>query len=586
MALTSTLFTGLSGLDVNQTRLNVVGNNIANVNTVAFKGSRAVFKPQFYVTDGAGTPPDAAFGGVNPSQRGLGAVVASIEKDWTPGSLEPTGKTTDMGIDGEGFFVVQGKSQMFTRDGSFKLNSDNNLVTSAGDYVQGFGVDVDNNIVPGQLGRLEVPVGGLTKAKATENVNLLGNLKADGPVAAGASILNSPPVTSRAGAGGAGTAPTATTPLADLALASDPATALFAGTETMSLNAKKGGRSVQTGTFATAGMTVADLQNYMRSGLGIDASAPVVAGTPAAGASLVALAGDPAGSTRLTFTGNTGTENALAMTGGGLSTQVGTAPISFADGSDGTFTSDPTGESVHTSFIVYDSLGTALNVSVTAVLESKSDAGNTWRLYAASGDDTDAIAAPGATNAGAVLGSGTLTFDKDGKLTASTGTTITIDRAATGAGSPVTFKLGLESVSQLSDTTGVSDLKASDQDGREIGSLSGYSIGANGIITGTFTNGLTQTLGQVAMATFRNPMGLEDKGGNMFLTGANSGVPIIGAPMTLGAGAIRSGTLELSNVDLSEEFINMIISSTGFSASSRVITTSDQLIQELLNAAR
>src|SRR3954463_6279684 len=110
MALTSTLFTGLSGLDVNQTRLNVVGNNIANVNTVAFKGSRAVFKPQFYVTDGGGTPPDAAFGGVNPSQRGLGAVVASIEKDWTPGSLEPTGKTEDMGIDGEGFFVVQGKS--------------------------------------------------------------------------------------------------------------------------------------------------------------------------------------------------------------------------------------------------------------------------------------------------------------------------------------------------------------------------------------------------------------------------------------------------------------------------------------------
>src|SRR3954464_8500339 len=112
MALTSTLFTGLSGLDVNQARLNVVGNNIANVNTVAFKSSRTLVKPQFYVTDAAGAPPSADFGGENPSQRGLGAVVASIQKNFTPGPIEPTGKPTDMAIDGDGFFIVQGKEQM------------------------------------------------------------------------------------------------------------------------------------------------------------------------------------------------------------------------------------------------------------------------------------------------------------------------------------------------------------------------------------------------------------------------------------------------------------------------------------------
>src|SRR5580765_8341520 len=108
MALTSTLFTGLSGLDVNQVRLNVVGNNIANVNTVAFKASRALFKPQFYVSDSGGSPPSADFGGANPSQRGLGAAVAAIEKNFDPGSIEPTGKNTDMAIDGPGFFIVQG----------------------------------------------------------------------------------------------------------------------------------------------------------------------------------------------------------------------------------------------------------------------------------------------------------------------------------------------------------------------------------------------------------------------------------------------------------------------------------------------
>src|SRR5215467_9162493 len=115
MALTSTLYTGLSGLDVNQTRLNVVGNNIANANTVAFKSSRALFKPQFYATDAGGTPPSAEFGGTNPSQRGLGAQVATIEKDFSPGSIEPTGKPTDLAIDGTGFFVVKGENQTYTR---------------------------------------------------------------------------------------------------------------------------------------------------------------------------------------------------------------------------------------------------------------------------------------------------------------------------------------------------------------------------------------------------------------------------------------------------------------------------------------
>src|SRR5437764_13769836 len=107
MALTSTLFTGLSGLAVNQTKLNVIGNNIANVNTVAFKASRALFKPQFYVTDQPGSPATSDFGGENPSQRGLGAVVSSIEKDFSNCAIEPKGRSTVFAIDSDGFFVVQ-----------------------------------------------------------------------------------------------------------------------------------------------------------------------------------------------------------------------------------------------------------------------------------------------------------------------------------------------------------------------------------------------------------------------------------------------------------------------------------------------
>src|SRR4051812_29185969 len=195
MALTSTLYTGLSGLDVNQTKLNVVGNNIANANTIAFKSSRTLAKPQFYVTDGGGSPATADFGGQNPSQRGLGAVVASIEKNFEQGSIDPTGRDTDMAIDGDGFFVVQGESQKFTRDGSFTINERNELVTTGGERVQGFGADANGNILTGKLNDVSIPLGSHTDAKATKSAKLEGNLNADGVVASGASILNSQSLT-------------------------------------------------------------------------------------------------------------------------------------------------------------------------------------------------------------------------------------------------------------------------------------------------------------------------------------------------------------------------------------------------------
>src|SRR5580700_2014639 len=120
MALTSALYSGLSGLDVSQETLNVVGNNIANSDTTAFKSSRVLFKPQFYVTDDAGSAPTDQFGGTNPEQEGLGATVSSIDKNWSPGQITPTGQDTDMAINGTGFFVVQNTAgQEFTRDGSF-----------------------------------------------------------------------------------------------------------------------------------------------------------------------------------------------------------------------------------------------------------------------------------------------------------------------------------------------------------------------------------------------------------------------------------------------------------------------------------
>ena len=124
------------------------------------------------------------------------------------------------------------------------------------------------------------------------------------------------------------------------------------------------------------------------------------------------------------------------------------------------------------------------------------------------------------------------------------------------------------------------------QDGFQAGTLQDFSIGADGVIVGAFTNGLTRNLGQVVIATFRNYEGLVAITDNLYTTGANSGSAMIKKPAELGAGTISAAALELSNVDLSREFINLIVSSTGFSASSRVIQTSDRLLNELMMLTR
>jgi flagellar hook protein FlgE len=183
-----------------------------------------------------------------------------------------------------------------------------------------------------------------------------------------------------------------------------------------------------------------------------------------------------------------------------------------------------------------------------------------------------------------MLGNGTLTFDSTGKLLSTTGTTLSINRTGTGAQTPLAVTLDFSQLTGL--TSQQSQMVMTKQDGSPIGTLNNFSVGADGKVVGEFSNGLTKTLGQIAMATFNNPEGLVDQGGNLYQTGAASGLPVISAPQQLGSGSIRSGALEQSNVDLSKEFTNLIIASTGFTASSRVISTSNQLLTELLNTAR
>ncbi|MEX0741479.1 MAG: flagellar hook-basal body complex protein, partial [Phycisphaeraceae bacterium] len=236
------------------------------------------------------------------------------------------------------------------------------------------------------------------------------------------------------------------------------------------------------------------------------------------------------------------------------------------------------GESVRTSFEAYDSLGTPLSIDVTMVLESRSSTGTSWTYYAESGDNE---------NAGRFLGSGNIDFNTFGELSTLTPPTIGISRAGTGAVDPMAVTLDFISQSNFTSLSSQSsEFNAVSQDGTPVGVLDSFNVEQTGVITGSFTNGLTRSLGQVAVATFANAEGLVDGGGNTFQAGANSGLAVNVAPLSSGAGRVISGALEQSNVDLSKEFVDLITTSTGYSASSRVITTSDQLIQQLLAMAR
>lgn len=561
-ALNSTLFTGLSGLVVSQSELNVVGNNIANANTTAFKSSRVLFTPQFYVTDSPGSPSTGSFGGSNPSQVGLGAQIAAVQQNFSQGELQSTGVPSDLGIDGNGFFIIKNASneQLYTRDGAFTINNQNQLVDTSGDFVQGFGVNSQFQIVPGKLAPITIPLGQETIAQATQNASLTGVLNAGGVLSTGASELTTQALQDSSAS--SVTSASLLTNLQDFGTTTN----LFNTGDTLTLTPTQDGKALPTQTFVVgATSTVADLQNFFSDSLAIDPAPPTGTPGPTPGASIANATG---GGQQLVFTGNVGTANAIAISAGALKDSAGSAPLTFTD------QGGATGESTQTTITAYDSLGNPITLNVNTALVSQGTTGTTWDFTVNSPDNV------GVTP---FLSSGTLTFNNSGQLSASTNTTVTISRAGTGATASQQITLNFGGAQALS-TGQPSSLVSESQDGFPIGTLDSYAIGTDGIITGSFSNGLSQTIGQVALANFNNPAGLVNQGNNQYAAGADSGAAIVTTAGNEGTGIINAGQLEQSNVDLSQEFINLIIASTGYSASSRVISTSDQLLTQLLNS--
>ncbi len=568
MGLTSALFTGLSGLNSSQFRLDIIGDNIANINTNGFKSSRTLFQTQFARTLSSGTKPAGNQGGTNPVQIGLGSTIGAIQRSFLPGSIETTGVPSDLAIEGDGFFVLRTpeNENVFSRDGAFSLSADNRLISSDGFFVQGFGINDTFQLIPGAVTDITIPVGTLTTAQATSSAQLDGTLNSSATqvVATQGTILRSE-ILYDATSGVALTNVTGPgTLLTNVRNTAGPGAAILSTGDVITINGiKRGGRDIPAESFTvgTTGTTIGDFLSWFDTVSGIDTTAGV-AGNPGTG---VTADG------RLELRGNAGTENALSIQPGSLISNGATQiPFSFTE------SQAANGESTHTSFVVFDSLGTPMTVDLTMVLEARTTANATWRFYANSVDDSDLDF---------TIGTGTLQFDGNGQFISSPQNGVVINRVNTGAIDPQAISFDFSNLNGLS-TTGGSAVVMSFQNGFSTGTLLDFNIGQDGVISGTFSNGLNKTIGQVGMATFANPAGLLARSNNVYFVGPNSGEARITAPLTLGAGKISSGSLELSNVDLSREFINLITSSTAFSAASRVVSTSDQMLQELLLVAR
>jgi flagellar hook protein FlgE len=411
------MFAAISGLRSHQIMMDVIGNNIANVNTVGYKAGRVNFEDILSQTLHGATAPQNGLGSIDPAQIGLGMTVAGIDVLQTQGNLQSTGKTTDMAIQGDGFFILSdGGSEFFTRDGAFDIGLDGSLSNPAsGMRVQGWEADTSGKIdITLPVNDIIIPVGQRTTALATSTVSFSGNL---------------------------------------------------------------------------------------------DAGAAV-------------------------------------------------------------------GTDVPTTVTVYDSLGISHSVKVTF---SKT-AANTWS-WSAVKDPADTgititpVAGPPSVN------QGTLSFTTAGIESGTTGTlSFTFPDGAT-ATAP-TFDLS--SMRQFSGTS----QPTAQADGFTSGTLTSFSVGNSGQLSGVYSNGQTQILGQIALASFLNSAGLLRAGQNNFITSAASGVASVGVAGTGGRGSVSTGALEMSNVDLASQFTGMITAERGFQANSRVITTSDEMLQELVNLKR
>ena len=537
------MFSAVSGLKNHQTRMDVIGNNIANVNTTGFKGSRVTFQDMLTQTISGAAAPQGNKGGTNPQQIGLGVGISSIDTIFTDGSVQSTNKNSDLCISGNGFFVMSdGAKEYYTRNGAFEFDKEGNYVLpGSGLHVKGWMADANGNVsTSGQLQNIVVPSGQTMPSVTTNKTEANGNLSATEkvPTTETKTGLQSSPGTDQ--------------PKKGITTAAD-------GTVTEILN---------DGTYAGGYWTTS-----ITLGTGVTA--------PKAGDIVYDNAGNEIG-TVTKVSGNT----FAYLTNNLLKAEPGEAHFKDTDGTFKTYggvNGTPTQKAVYTydakittpgasktiSFAAYDSQG--IKHTITGVL-TKQDT-NTWEFK------PETLADTGAVVTGTPI---KVTFDENGKCTGGTGSIML---------TPTDPPLGSASLNVDIDFTGLTQYAGTSSvnmtaNGNAAGTLETVNLDSSGMIVGTFSNGLKRNLAQVALATFNNPSGLEKEGSSLFTQSNNSGEVQINPAGVGGAGKLTPAAIEMSNVNLSDQFSDMIITQRGFQSNSKMITVSDEMIETLVNMKR
>jgi flagellar hook protein FlgE len=570
----------LSGLDASSTALSTVANNLANLNTVGYKDQQVQFADLFYQnlgTDGAG----------DPIQQGAGVQVSSQPTDFTQGDVTSTGVDTDVAINGNGFFVVQQNGvDSYTRAGNFEVGTDNLLETADGQDVLGY--PAVNGVIDasGGLSTIALGAGTSSPATATANLQMTTNLNAtdvDGTYSTQATIydslgaahqvtitytnLDAPAVAGVTGV----TAQQATGVLTASVNPVDTQTVTIGSqTYTFTSTAPPGTGTNDVYIGSTAAITMANLTNAINGNYSDTNGTPYVSGVSGGYGTGTSANSDVTASE---------TDGVITVTADATGAANDFAATSLGTGSTNLTWSAGAGANGVT--------GVTAVTAVPAVI-------NTWG-YSVSIPSTDLNSIAGVPQTG-ILETGTLTFNGNGTLISDTIgnagptntppvdiTDIPITGFADGA-SNQTFNWNVlngttPNITQLAAANSTASIQ---QDGTASGTLQNFAIGSDGTITGSFSNGTTATLGQIALASFADEQGLSRNGDNTYSPTLASGQPTVGAPTSGGLGSISGGSLEASNVDIATEFANLIVAQRSYEANARVVTTFDQIAQDTI----
>jgi len=600
----------LSGLNADSTALNTIANDLSNMSTTGFKSQTTNFSNLFSQQLGSSGSGDAI-------QMGEGVQVASNETNFTQGSSDTTGSSTDMELNGNGFFVLNdGGSNVLTRAGDFSLAASGNLISSDGLNVMGYpAVDgvVNTNAA---LAPINIPVGQVEAPLATTTFGMTATL--DSAAAVGTSVPGQVEVYDSMGKSYEATVDYTKTgtnqwsysvSLPDSLSAAPAAASTIIGSVTPT-SSISGTNTISTYDFSSSNGSPATVDPSTT--LSIGGTAVTV---PAGGESLTAFAAQinaisPSSASTsggvLTVTLPTAT-----VTAGTVSQTMAGSTINYSFGASGgsTGTVDPgtdlaiTGETATgaTATIAVPDVSTmspqpvtvaayaaALNTALGAAgiqnVQVTPSAGGQLSITGANMSTTGSVIQDPIASANAT---GSMTFDVNGNLVSPAADVSGISFAGLSDGAStmnMTWNIlgagGSPTVSQVDTPSAVA---STTQNGYGSGTYQSFTVGSNGTVTATYSNGQQQSVGQLALANAANLQGLQSLGNNEFATTLASGSATVGTSGNAGLGTVTDGALEESNVNISSEFSNLIIAQRAFEASSKAVTTFDTITQETIN---